>query len=223
MQYQFRRIVTMAVALVASMAVLGGGKAAAQQECMIGEVKMFAGNFAPRNWAFANGQLLPISQNTALFSILGTIYGGDGRTTLALPDFRGRVSMGPGRGPGLSSYRPGQKGGAESVTQSAAQLASHSHTATTTATTTSTLKASATNGDSADPNGRVLANGRNNNRIYLADNSPGVGMNGAAITSTTSASTAVGNAGGGQAMSVLQPYLAMNYIICLQGIYPSRS
>lgn len=222
MRNQFRRIMMIALTLAASMAVLGGGKAVAQ-ECMIGEVKMFAGNFAPRNYAFANGQLLPISQNQALFSILGTTYGGDGRTTLALPDLRGRVSMGPGRGPGLSSYRLGQKGGAESVTQGAAQLASHSHAATTTATTTSTLTASATNGDSADPNGRVLANGRNNNKIYLADNSPTVSMNGASISSTTNASTAVGNAGGSQPMSIIQPYMAVNYIICLQGTYPSRN
>ncbi len=85
------------------------------QEAMIGEIKMFAGNFAPRGWAFCEGQLLPISQNTALFSILGTTYGGDGRTTFGLPDLRGRAPIHPGTGPGLSTFRLGQKGGAETL------------------------------------------------------------------------------------------------------------
>lgn len=126
----------------------------------IGEVAMFAGNFAPRGWAKCEGQLLPISQNTALFSILGTTYGGDGRTTFALPDLRGRVAIHPGRGPGLSSYKLGQKGGYES------------------AISTTALRGSLTLG---------------------------------------------GTANGGSAISTIQPYGTVNYIICLQGVYPSRS
>ena len=110
MQYQLKRLTMIAAALIASLAALGGAKAVAQ-ECMIGEIKMFAGNFAPRSYALANGQLLPISQNTALFSILGTTYGGDGRTSFGLPDLRGRVSISAGNGPGLSNYKLGRKGG----------------------------------------------------------------------------------------------------------------
>jgi len=97
-------------------------------EPFIGEISMFGGNFAPRNWAFCDGQLLAISQNTALFSLLGTIYGGDGRTTFALPDLRGRVPIHSGNGPGLSNYRVGQKGGTETVTLNVTQIPSHNHT-----------------------------------------------------------------------------------------------
>ncbi len=105
-------------------AVSGPAKA---QEPMIGEIKFFAGNFAPRGWAFCDGQLLAISQNTALFSILGTTYGGDGRTTFGLPDMRGRSPLHAGRGPGLSDIRQGQKGGSETVTGNNATLANHVH------------------------------------------------------------------------------------------------
>src|SRR6185295_12464655 len=96
-------------------------------EPFIGMIVMFAGNFAPRNWAFCNGQLLSIAQNTALFSILGTTYGGDGRTTFALPDLRGRVPIHPGQGPGTSNYSLGQQGGVENVTVTQNQLPAHSH------------------------------------------------------------------------------------------------
>ena len=92
------------------------------------EIRIFAGNFAPRGWAFCNGQLLPISQNTALFSLIGTTYGGDGRTTTALPNLKGRIPMHPGRGPGLTSRRLGQRGGVEMVTLSEAQMPNHNHT-----------------------------------------------------------------------------------------------
>ncbi|KRS10186.1 hypothetical protein XM53_22310, partial [Roseovarius atlanticus] len=93
----------------------------------IGQIVLFGGNFAPRNWAFCDGQLVAISQNSALFSILGTTYGGDGRTTFGLPDLRGRVPIGPRQGPGLTFYREGQKGGAEDVTLTQAEMPSHSH------------------------------------------------------------------------------------------------
>ena len=97
-------------------------------EPFIGEISMFAGNFAPRGWAFCEGQLLPIAQNQSLFSILGTTYGGDGRTTFGLPDMRGRVSIHPGTGPGLTNYRLGNKGGSETTTLTTNQLPSHNHT-----------------------------------------------------------------------------------------------
>jgi microcystin-dependent protein len=96
-------------------------------EPFIAEIRIFAGNFAPRGWAFCDGQLLPISQNTALFSLIGTTYGGDGRTTTALPNLQGRAPMHPGRGPGLTERRLGQKGGVETVTLSEAQMPNHNH------------------------------------------------------------------------------------------------
>ena len=128
----------------------------------IGEITMFAGNFAPRGWALCDGQLLPISQNSALFSILGTTYGGDGRTTFALPDLRGRVAIHPGNGPGLSDYRLGQKGGAETITYPSISA--------------------------------VTQNGGKK-----------------ALTSR------------GAPASNIQPYNTVNYIIALQGVYPSRN
>ena len=97
-------------------------------EPFIAEIRIFAGNFAPRSWAFCDGQLLPISQNTALFSLIGTVYGGDGRSTTALPNMMGRAPMHPGRGPGLTSRRLGQRGGVEMVTLSEAQMPDHTHT-----------------------------------------------------------------------------------------------
>ena len=97
-------------------------------EPFVAEIRIFAGNFAPRGWAFCDGQLLPISQNTALFSIIGTTYGGDGRSTTALPNMKGRTPMHPGRGPGLTSRRLGQRGGAEYVTLAESQMPSHTHT-----------------------------------------------------------------------------------------------
>lgn len=98
-------------------------------EPFIAEIRIFAGNFAPRSWAFCNGQLVPIAQNTALFSLIGTTYGGDGRTTTALPNLEGRTPMHPGRGPGLTARRLGQRGGSEQVTLTEAQLPNHNHTA----------------------------------------------------------------------------------------------
>ena len=96
-------------------------------EPFIAEIRIFAGNFAPRGWAFCDGQLLPISQNTALFALIGTTYGGDGRTTTALPNLQGRAPMHPGRGPGLTSRRLGQNGGSETITLTEAQLPNHTH------------------------------------------------------------------------------------------------
>lgn len=171
----------------------------------IGEVKLFAGNFAPRGWAFCEGQLLPISQNSALFSILGTTYGGDGRTTFALPDLRGRVAIGPGHGPGLSAYREGQKGGQEHVTLTVSQMPSHNHVVN--------QKAVAALGDSNDPTGRTLANTGDFDNEYSSA-TPDTNMSPNSIL--------VGHAGGNQSHENRQPFLAIYYIIALQGIFPSR-
>ncbi len=172
-------------------------------EPFIGQILMFAGNFAPRGWAFCEGQLLAISQYQALFSILGTTYGGDGRTTFALPDMRGRVSIHPRQGPGLNNYGLGQKGGAEQVTLTTDQMPAHSHT----------LNANKDRGDSPDPGGASIADSRGRDKDYMQSGDVNVTMSANSIASS----------GGGQPHENRQPYLAVNYIIALMGTYPSRS
>ncbi|GAB1309574.1 tail fiber protein [Urechidicola sp. KH5] len=172
------------------------------QEPLLGEIKMFAGNFAPRGWALCNGQLLPISQYSALFSILGTTYGGDGRTTFALPDLRGRAPIHSGTGPGLMTKTLGQKGGQENVMLTIANLPSHTHD----------VRAVAEEGDSSLPKGKLLGSTQTGNDAY-SNYSPNATMNKAMISNT----------GGGQQVNNMQPYLTVNYIIALQGIYPSRN
>ncbi len=166
----------------------------------LGEIIMFAGNFAPRGWAFCDGQLLPISSYTALFSLLGTTYGGDGRTTFALPDLRGRFPMHPGNGPGLSSRRQGQIGGSETNTLTPGQLPSHSH---------SINLASANEGDQTSPAGNSLA--ISDDRNYVNDPSP----------APSGGST--GNIGNSQSVNNMPPYNTVQFIIALVGVYPSRS
>ena len=162
--------------------------------------KMFAGNFAPRNWAFCDGQLLQIAQNTALFSLVGTIYGGDGRTTFGLPNLQGRAVMHPGNGPGLTTRTLGQSGGSTTTTLSDAQIPSHTHT----------LKGVDADAQSSNPAGKRLAT--SNEDTYDDAGSPNVFM----------ASKATGG-GSGVPHNNLQPYLAIYFIIALVGLYPSRS
>jgi microcystin-dependent protein len=182
----------------------------AGSEPLLGEIIMFAGNFAPRGWALCNGQLLSIAQNSALFSILGTTYGGDGRTTFGLPDLRGRVVIHPGTGPGLSTYRLGQRGGVETVILSTAQMPSHTHGVGVEA------KLRARN-DSVNQNtaaGNVLANAE----VY-SSGSPDEDMGAGAVTTTVTEA----QQGGNQAHENRPPYLPINFIIAIQGIFPSRS
>ncbi|MCW2497673.1 tail fiber protein [Jatrophihabitans sp.] len=167
----------------------------------VGEIRMFAGNFAPQGWAFCNGQLIAISQNTALFSILGTNYGGNGSSTFGLPDLRGRVPVHWQQGPGLSTYNVGQAGGAESVTLTAQQLPAHSHT----------VAVNPRRGTLTEPEGNVLA--ATVGSSYAPSPTAGYAMNPSAIS----------GGGGGQAHSILQPYLAVSFIIAMQGIYPARN
>ena len=164
---------------------------------------MFASNFAPRGWALCEGQLLPISQNSALFSLFGTIYGGDGRTTLALPDCRGRIPLHRGAGPGLTPRLQGSRGGAEAVTLTLSQLPSHSHQ----------LQAVNEPADSGSPAGRMLADPSVNDPIYSDQTNQPVNMS----------SESVSNAGSGQSHSNLMPTLCVNFIVALTGIFPSRS
>jgi len=167
---------------------------------------MFGGAFAPRGWAFCDGQLLAISQYDALFSLLGTIYGGDGRTTFGLPDLRGRAPMHYGSGPGLTSRGIGGKGGAESVTVTAGQMPVHSHTV-------ADLQATGNPADTSDPTGNSLAMAN----IYRAED-PTVEMSAGSVAVTGTP----GNTGGGQAHENMAPFTAVHFIIALYGIYPSR-
>lgn len=170
------------------------------QEPFIGEVRVFPYNFAPRGWALCNGQLLQISQNTALFSLLGTIYGGDGRTTFGLPNLQGRVALHPGQGPGLSNRRLGEKGGVEKVTLSEAQMPSHKHRA----------RGNINNANSESANNNNWA-AKDRTELYSGS------------SNTTMNQNALSNTGGSQAHNNMPPYLTMGYYIALQGIYPSRN
>ena len=171
-------------------------------EPFLGQLALLPYNFCPRGWTEASGQLLPINQNDALFSLLGTIYGGDGRTNFALPDLRGRVPLGQGQGPGLSSVQLGERSGQETVTLTVNQMPQHTHA----------LQTSSQPATHAAPAGnRALATTQN------------AGSYVAAAPDTSLAPTSVGVAGGSQPFSVRNPYLGMRWCIALQGIYPSRN
>lgn len=170
-------------------------------EPFVGEIRMFAGNFAPRGWAFCDGQLLAVSQNDALFSLLGTIYGGDGRTTFGLPDLRGRVPIHAGSGPGLSPRRLGAKAGSEKETLTVNQMPSHSHS----------WRASSSAAVERLPSDGVYAQ-HSASDFYRTNSSPNANMNTAVMS----------NVGGSRSHTNLQPFLCINFIIALVGIYPSR-
>ena len=200
-------------------------------DTFIGQIIMFAGNFAPRDWAFCDGQLLQISENQSLYSILGTTYGGDGRTTFGLPDFRGRVPIGQGQGNGLTSRIMGEQIGIEDVTLSTAQMPIHSHAAETTisgSSVTAKLKASSAEGTTNVPLNNYLAKPSNIGlqSINMYDSSADIEMASDAIEidlSAVTANTTTDDTGGNSAHNNIQPSLVMNYIICVNGIYPSRS
>jgi len=171
------------------------------QDCFIGQITYFAGNFAPQNWAFCNGQLMPIVQNTALFSILGTTYGGDGISTFALPNMQSRVPIHPGTGPGLSPYILGQVGGEETHKLVQNEMPAHSHT----------IDVNGARGTAQNPtSGEVLSGGKDK---HYTSASPNV----------TLAPSSISTTGGSQPHNNIQPYLGVNCLICLFGIFPSRS
>lgn len=181
-------------------------------EGTIGEIRMFAGNFAPKNWAFCQGQIMPIAQNTALFSILGTTYGGNGQTTFSLPDLRGRVPVGPGQGPGLSPYQLGEVSGSENTTLLVTNMPAHAHTFNATAG-----MACHTGAGNADSPATNIPAGSASDENYSAASSADAAMAPISISGNT------GPAGSSVPFSNVQPYLGMNYIICLFGIFPSRN
>ncbi len=166
--------------------------------------------WAPRSWASCDGQLLAISSNQALFALLGTTYGGDGRTTFALPDFRGRVMVHQGTGPGLGSYMMGQKGGSQTVTLNVTHMPQHSHTISGTVT----VGASDEDANETDPTNQVLAV---SSFIYRGAASSGVNLGG------TSFSGQIGYSGNGQPFDNRSPFLVANMVICIAGIFPSRN
>jgi microcystin-dependent protein len=189
-------------AIIAGIALTGATTPAkAGAEPFIGEIMMVGYTFCPRSWAEANGQLLPISNNTALFSLFGTTFGGDGRTTFALPDLRGRVPMHVGQGSGLLNRALGQQGGSETNTLTANQLLAHSHS----------LNGTTAAANAVDPLGNVLANtGRSDTYTTSAPNAQ-------------MSSGAIGATGGGQAVNNMQPFLTIRYCVALNGIFPSRN
>jgi len=180
------------------------------QEPYIGEVGWFGFSFCPRGWADANGQLLDISQNTALFSLYGTTYGGDGRTTFALPDLRGRVSLHTGQGPGLPNFRQGSKGGSATTTLTTAQIPAHKH-----AINVSSGVASYSDGSNGVLGSSASASNRRNNDVYIYD-APGT-------ANQQLAADSMGDTGGGQSHDNMQPYLTLRACVALIGIYPSRN
>lgn len=171
----------------------------------IGEIRMFAGSFPPKGHAFCNGQLIPVAQNVALFTLLGIVYGGDGKTTFGLPNLQGRAALGFGQGSGLRLRSLGEEGGVTSVNLNTDQMASHNHTAA----------ASGGNGDSPSPGGAIWS------AAGVGRNPPPPAYQSAANT-TMSANT-LGLSGGNQPHNNMQPYLAVSFIIAMQGAFPQRN
>lgn len=202
--------------LVASLAFVSLPASACSIDPYIGAVCAVAFNFCPRGWAIADGSLLPIGQNQALFSLLGTTYGGDGRTTFALPDLRGRSIVGSGAGPSLSPVFDGEQGGAESVTLLSGNLPSHSHSATT--AVTAKLRGTNSAGTVDTPQGNVLSKYARTNIYSAGAATADMGTSAIAATATTT----VGPAGSNIPFSVRSPYLGMTTCIAIQGIFPSR-
>jgi microcystin-dependent protein len=172
-------------------------------EPFIGIITIFGGNFAPVGWAYCNGQQMPIAQYEALFTLLGTTYGGDGQNTFALPDMRSRMPIHSGQGTGLSQYRVGQTGGSEQVTLLANQMPPHNHVARASTTSNQTV-----------PTNNVWGGGDSSSPTALYTSGP---------VDATMSSKATNGAGGSQPHQNVQPILAMNFIIALEGIYPSQA
>ncbi|WP_294247734.1 phage tail protein [uncultured Chryseobacterium sp.] len=179
-------------------------------EGTMSEIRMFAGTFAPRAWAFCQGQTLQINTNTALFALLGTMYGGDGRTNFMLPNFAGRAPMGTGTGAGTKVFPLGMAAGTENITCDVQHMPMHTHTA---GSETISMKAYSDEGNSASPTGNTLATVAGLYSDQQADST----------MKPVSNAFALSVAGGSQPINIRQPYLGMNYIICVMGIFPSRS
>lgn len=205
-------------ALSLSFIGLSGSVQSASDSGYIGSVDYVAFNFAPRGSLSCDGQLLSISQYTTLYSLLGTTYGGDGRTSFALPDMRGRVPIHTGTGPGLSTYHMGPGGGVERATLTVNNMPVHSHAST--ATSTSVLKGVTAAGDSLPPAGKSIARSPVGDKNFSAS-APSADMHTGSVTTTTT--IVPKTAGGGQAFSIMQPYTVLRCIVATEGTYPPRS
>jgi len=177
-----------------------------EMEPAMASIIMFAADFNPKYWAYCNGAILAINQNQALFSLLGTTYGGNGITTFGLPDLRGRTPVGVGQGPGLSYINLGEASGTNNITLTTSQMPNHTHLGTL------TVGATSANANTEEPAGAIPATGTN----YFRPDGAGIGALGGV-------SATVATAGGSQPFSIRQPYLGIHFIICLNGIFPSRS
>ncbi len=209
MKRKIKKYIVVAAVVLCSVAAMGATTPATAFEPFLGQIIQVGFNFAPRGWTFCDGQTLSISQNSALFSLLGTIYGGDGRTDFALPDLRGRVAVHPGTGAGLTSVSVGQRFGVETNVLTVGQLPSHTHS------TTVTMKATDTDGNMETPGGHILA--RNSREDDYSDVAPDVDMNAASLNVVNGAT------GGGQGVENRQPSLGINHCIALVGLFPSRN
>lgn len=179
-------------------------------EGTMSEIRFFAGNFAPKYWSYCNGQLLAINTNTALFSLLGTTYGGNGQTTFGLPDFRSRIPVGTGNGPGLTQITLGEMAGTPTQTILLTNMPAHNHPGQCPIA----VPAFSESGSSSDPAGAILAS---KNGLYKTGTTPDSAL------APIGGAVVVSPAGGTQPISMEQPYLGMNVIICVYGIYPSRN
>jgi microcystin-dependent protein len=182
-------------------------------EPYLGEIRMFGFNFAPQGWAMCNGQLLPINQNTALFSLLGTSYGGNGSTTFALPDLRGRVAIQQGSGVGLTPYVIGEVGGSENVTLTAQQMPGHNHMVNCDGSATNTGGSVFGVGAGGTPSNNIPGLATSPSHAVYSNHPPNATMNPVMIAA----------AGGSQPHTNIQPFLALNFCIALEGIFPSRN
>lgn len=195
---------TLAVALAASVP---SGPAQAQAVPLMGSVQVFAGNFCPRGWVPADGRVLPISQYTAMFSLYGTIYGGDGRSTFAMPNLNGRVAIGHGTGPGLPSYPIGARSGVENITMTLNEMPNHTHTYQ--------VFGSTTTANFASPQGTLVGTSSGNPNAFVRGGSDDTAMAPNMVTSAEN--------GGSISFNNMQPFLAQFFCVAIEGTYPSRS
>lgn len=196
-----------ASALASASMLAAPAPASAQSDPLLGQLMLFGGNFCPRGWSGAEGQLLAISSNSALFSLFGTMYGGDGRTTFGLPDLRGRAPISTGQGPGLPNYVQGSRGGSTQFTLTVNQMPSHTHTGT--------LAASSADGNSNSPVRNSFAKTTNGTNGYITGNP--------AINNMHPDVLRINNTGGGQSVNKVSPYLTMRWCVALVGVFPSRN
>lgn len=193
------------------------------EQSYLGSISGWAPSFAPRNWLFCQGQTIRIQQYSALFSLLGVVYGGDGQNTFCLPNLQGRTPIGAGQSPGTSAFPLGAAAGAESVTLTGTQLPTHTHTAA--ATISASLPANSAAANSASPADNLIlaaangASGRDSIDVKIYGPAPG-SVN---LALSSSATVTVQPTGGSTPVSIMQPFLAINYIICMSGIFPTRN